>query len=87
MKIKKIILIAVITVIGVFVNYVQAGEWKLSYDSPAAKWRESLPLGNGHLGVTVFGGVSHERLQLSENSIMLQRSPEFGTLKFIYVIA
>ncbi|MBL7115461.1 MAG: glycoside hydrolase family 95 protein [Kiritimatiellae bacterium] len=49
----------------------------MRYDSPAARWRESLPLGNGHLGITVFGGVCHERLQLSENSIY---SGGWGTL-------
>ena len=48
---------------------VQAGEYVLRYDAPAAKWKESLPLGNGHLGITVFGGVARERLQLSEHSI------------------
>ncbi len=53
------------------------GELVLRYDSPAARWRESLPLGNGHLGITVSGGICHERLQLSENSIY---SGGWGTL-------
>ncbi len=63
--------------VGVLSAESLAGELVLRYDRPAAKWRESLPLGNGHLGITVFGGISHERLQLSENSIY---SGNHGTL-------
>lgn len=41
----------------------------LWYQQPAREWLESLPLGNGRLGATVFGGVDHERIQLNENTI------------------
>ncbi len=41
----------------------------LWYRQPAREWLESLPLGNGRLGATVFGGVDHERIQLNENTI------------------
>lgn len=61
----------------VFQTEIMAGDFVMKYDTPAAKWRESLPLGNGHLGVTVSGGVYNERLQLSENSIY---SGGWGTL-------
>ncbi|MDR1758151.1 MAG: glycoside hydrolase family 95 protein [Bacteroidales bacterium] len=43
--------------------------WKLWYDRPANKWVEALPLGNGRLGVMVFGQPSQERLQLNEETI------------------
>jgi len=33
------------------------------------KWTEALPLGNGRLGVMVFGAVAKERLLLNEDSI------------------
>jgi len=46
-----------------------AEDYTLWYEQPAGEWRESLPLGNGHLGVTVYGGVPKEVLQISENSI------------------
>ena len=72
-----ITMIVLIIVLNVFQTTLLAGDWTLSCDSPASRWRESLPLGNGHLGVTVFGGVCHERLQLSENSIY---SGGWGTL-------
>ncbi len=44
--------------------------WK---DDP--EWLKALPLGNGSLGVMVFGDVNRERLQLSEES-MWSGSPE-----------
>ncbi|MCJ8208614.1 glycoside hydrolase N-terminal domain-containing protein [Mucilaginibacter sp. RS28] len=45
------------------------GRYKLWYTKPAANWNEALPLGNGHLGAMVFGGVAEERLQLNESTI------------------
>lgn len=41
----------------------------LWYDSPACNWNEALPLGNGHLGAMVFGGVQNEILQLNDNTL------------------
>jgi alpha-L-fucosidase 2 len=43
-----------------------AGLW---YRQPAATWEQALPLGNGRLGMMVFGGVADERLQLNENTL------------------
>jgi alpha-L-fucosidase 2 len=34
-----------------------------------AEWVQALPIGNGHLGAMVFGGIVHERLQLNENTL------------------
>lgn len=41
----------------------------LWYDQPAANWNEALPVGNGHAGAMVFGGVDSEQLQLNENTL------------------
>jgi alpha-L-fucosidase 2 len=41
----------------------------LWYSTPAKTWTEALPVGNGSLGAMVFGGVSHERLQLNEHTL------------------
>ncbi len=38
----------------------------LHYDSPARYFEEALPLGNGRLGVMVYGGTSKERLSLND---------------------
>ncbi|MCB1126682.1 MAG: glycoside hydrolase N-terminal domain-containing protein, partial [Verrucomicrobiae bacterium] len=43
---------------------------RLWYDRPATDWeRETLPLGNGRLGATVFGGVERERITVNEQSL------------------
>ncbi len=42
---------------------------KLWYDEPASEWEEALPLGNGRLGVMVFGHTSNERIQLNDDSM------------------
>lgn len=41
----------------------------LWYNQPAEIWQEALPLGNGKLGVMVFGKTSHERIQLNDDSM------------------
>ncbi|MBW8781690.1 MAG: glycoside hydrolase family 95 protein [Verrucomicrobia bacterium] len=43
--------------------------WVLWYRQPATQWVEALPVGNGHLGAMVFGGVETERLQLNEDTL------------------
>ena len=41
---------------------------KLWYAHPAVYWPEALPLGNGSLGAMLFGGSSHERIALNEDT-------------------
>ncbi|MFJ5955273.1 glycosyl hydrolase family 95 catalytic domain-containing protein [Paenarthrobacter sp. NPDC092416] len=42
----------------------------LWYDTPATSWEnQSLPIGNGDQGASIFGGVSEERLTLNEHSL------------------
>ncbi len=41
----------------------------LRYDSPASIFEEGLPLGNGHLGATVSGGVTDDVIWLNEGSL------------------
>ena len=45
----------------------------LWYKQPAAQWVEALPVGNGHLGAMVFGGVPRERVQFNEDTIWTGR--------------
>lgn len=40
----------------------------LWYTSPAKKWDEALPVGNGRLGAMVFGKHGEERIQLNEET-------------------
>ena len=41
----------------------------LWYDSPAQAWEETLPLGNGRLGMMPYGGVHDENILLNEISL------------------
>jgi alpha-L-fucosidase 2 len=41
----------------------------LWYDKPATAFEEALPLGNGRIGATVFGGVATERIMLNESTL------------------
>ena len=39
----------------------------------AAEWVRALPVGNGRLGAMIFGGITHERLQLNEDTLWAGR--------------
>jgi alpha-L-fucosidase 2 len=41
----------------------------MRYDQPATHFSQSLPLGNGRLGATLFGDPTHERIVLNEISL------------------
>ncbi len=47
----------------------QESNLKLWYDKPAVQWVEALPLGNGRIGVMVFGNPNHEEFQLNEETV------------------
>lgn len=44
-------------------------ELQLWYTSPAEKWTDAMPVGNGRIGGMVFGRYTRERIQLNEESI------------------
>jgi len=48
---------------------VFASPLELWYRQPANLWVEALPVGNGHLGAMIFGGISHERIQFNEQTV------------------
>ena len=41
---------------------------KIWYQTPARKFTEALPLGNGRLGMMVYGGTRSDRIQLDEST-------------------
>ena len=41
----------------------------LRYDSPAEVWTSSLPLGNGRLGASVYGGADTEEIRFNEETL------------------
>ena len=58
-------------------------EHVLRYNRPAPStdsgWeKESLPLGCAHFGVSVFGGVEHDRIQVTHNAVLSGREKKRG---------
>lgn len=47
----------------------QAGGEMLWLAQPAGRWLDAFPIGNGRLGVMVFGGVEHDRLALNHENL------------------
>jgi len=47
----------------------QSNELQLWYSKPAEKWTEALPIGNGHLGAMIYGGVGLDRIQFNESTL------------------
>ena len=46
------------------------GDFARQHDRPLAGWEKwSLPLGNSYFGISVFGRIETERLQITENSV------------------
>ena len=46
-----------------------AREFLVWFDAPAREFTQSLPLGSGRLGASVFGGVGSERVLLNEGTL------------------
>lgn len=44
-------------------------EWQYYFDKPASIWEESIPLGNGRIGMMPWGGIEKERVVLNEISL------------------
>ncbi len=44
----------------------QESQLKIWYDKPATRWEETLPLGNGRLGMTPDSGVDTEKIVLND---------------------
>ncbi|KAA6438319.1 glycoside hydrolase family 95 protein [Dyadobacter flavalbus] len=67
--IKKTVFPALVTMLS-FSSFAQkTADLKLWYNQPASQWVEALPVGNGHIGAMVFGGVEQELLQLNESTL------------------
>lgn len=68
---KNVLLLLLAICFGVFVKqaYTQPGlnaPLRLWYDKPAGQWEETLPLGNGRLGMMPDGGVGKENIVLND---------------------
>jgi len=71
MKKQGLIILALI-VVSASVSAAQPasdGSLVMWYETPASHFTQSLPLGNGRLGMMVFGGVDKDRIVLNEESV------------------
>lgn len=79
---KTLFLIAVIVTFAcTFISCKHQDKTKddiLWYNQPAKNWDEALPLGNGKLGVMVFGNTSGERIQLNDDSMWPANNKEWN---------
>ncbi len=80
---RSILVLFICFLFTVYINAQEANNLKLWYNQPAKasvpdnpnggkddpEWLKALPLGNGSLGVMVFGDVTKERIQLNEESM------------------
>jgi len=46
--------------------YREKTQWKIWFDSPAKTWEETLPLGNGRLGMMPDGQIDKETIVLND---------------------
>jgi alpha-L-fucosidase 2 len=74
MKKNKLIPMLGLILIGLFActsskNEVPDSSSRLWYESPAEKWSDALPLGNGRLAAMVYGGLNTEHFQINEESL------------------
>lgn len=65
----KISVLLFITFWGVCLRAAASPSLKLWYDKPAKEWMEAVPVGNGRLGIMVYGDVRHETIALNESSL------------------
>lgn len=67
---KKNLLILGLTVVfsiqNVFSNTSSSAKQSLWYEQPATEWMQASPLGNGRLGIMVYGGIEKETIALNE---------------------
>ncbi len=70
---KILMAIFLLAVPGMISLYAQDGgrtyATRLWYNKPAVNWNEALPLGNGRLGVMIYGGVSSGLIELNEATL------------------
>ena len=50
----------------------------LWYRQPAGKWEEAMPVGNGHVGAMVYGGLPAEHIQFNEHTVWTGRPHSYA---------
>ena len=63
---KRSLQVTIIYLLNGYFTYAQTQPLKLWYNKPASRWEETLPLGNGRLGMMPDGGVDQENIVLND---------------------
>ncbi|RDC57338.1 glycoside hydrolase family 95 protein [Pedobacter chinensis] len=63
---NRLIYAILILLFGLSRSVAQTKPFKLWYDKPASRWEETLPLGNGRLGMMPDGGIKNEQIVLND---------------------
>ncbi|CAM3577114.1 glycosyl hydrolase family 95 catalytic domain-containing protein [Sphingobacterium prati] len=66
MRLQLYILWSFLSICSLRPAFAQSRVW---FDHPATQWEEALPIGNGHLGAMIYGGVSNEEIQFNEETL------------------
>lgn len=72
-RVLSVVLISMVLCLGCFFSSMPvtaSPSLLMTYNKPGNSWEsDSLPLGNGHLGITVLGGVVQDNIQFNEKSL------------------
>ena len=63
---KNLKLIVIATLLCLGAKAENSAGLKLWFDRPAGQWEETVPLGNGRLGMMPDGGIEKETLVLND---------------------
>lgn len=66
---KTLLLLLTLPLLLCCKEYESEKEWQYHFDKPAKLWEETLPLGNGRLGMMPDGGIDKEKFVLNEISL------------------
>jgi len=62
---------------------------KLWYRQPAQQWTDAMPVGNGRLGMMVFGRTEQERLQFNEDTLWTGKPHDYyheGAVEYLSTV-
>lgn len=68
-------------VLLISINNDYSKQMSIFFDKPAARWEETLPLGNGRLGIMPDGGIEHEYIVLNDITLWSGTKADYSNPK------
>lgn len=78
MRTSKILFTAGLITLAVTSLRAQQRNLTLWYQQPAQKWTDALPIGNGHIGAMIYGGIQTEQIQFNEATLWTGRPRNYN---------